>query len=178
LKYYVTVNGRALAVDLVERLGEVRIQVDGVPFELAYEEVDRLGQVALRAGDKSFGASIEGDENHQTVVIAGHLYEVEIEDERERAAHAAARAANKGGGTVQSVMPGVVVQIMAAPGDVVEKGQPLLILEAMKMQNEIGAPSAGVVSVVHVSEGQAVQSGAKLVTLTVPETDEAGGEGS
>ena len=66
-------------------------------------------------------------------------------------------------------MPGVVVELLVQVGDAVEAGQPLLILEAMKMQNEIGADVAGVVSALHVDQGQAVDGGAKLVTIEVPE---------
>jgi biotin carboxyl carrier protein len=165
LKYFVNVNGRPHEVTVVERLGELRVTVDGQPLDIAYEEVDNLGQVAVRADGKSYGISIEGDASRVSAVIAGHLYAVELEDEREMAAHAAAREANKSGGVVKSIMPGIVVQILVAPGDHVEKGQPLLVLEAMKMQNEIAAPGSGTVKVVHVNVKQAVSSGAKLVTL-------------
>jgi biotin carboxyl carrier protein len=165
VRYFVTVNGRAHEVEVVERLGELVIAVDGRELDLAYEEVDRLGQIALLSQGRSWGASIEGDEHHVVATIAGHVYEVEIEDERERAAHAAARESGKGGGAVKSVMPGVVVKLLVEEGDTVEKGQPLLLLEAMKMQNEISAPSAGVVKALHVREKEAVASGAKLVTL-------------
>jgi biotin carboxyl carrier protein len=165
VKYFVEVNGRPHVVDVVERLGELQVSVDGAPLALEYEEVDALGQVALRAGTRSFGVSIEGDANTVWATIAGHQYEVTIEDERERAAHAAERASASTGGVVKSVMPGVVVELLVAPGDVVEKGQPLLLLEAMKMQNEIGAPAAGRVKKVHVAKGEAVSGGAKLVTL-------------
>ena len=174
MKYFVTVNGRAREVELVERLGELLVTVDGEPLDVSYEEVDLLGQVALTVRDgggapKSFGMSIEGGDNKITATIAGHLYEVEIEDERERAAHAAEREAAARGGTINAVMPGVVVELLVKPGDAVEAGRPLLILEAMKMQNEIGADVAGVVAAVHVAQAQAVDGGAKLVTIEVPE---------
>ena len=165
MKYYVTVNGRAHEVEVVERLGELAVKVDGKPLDLDYEEADNLGQVALLSGGRSWGVSIEGDEHAVSCTIAGHLYAVEIEDERERAAHAAEREASKGGGTLKSVMPGIVVKLLVKEGDTVEKGQSLLILEAMKMQNEIAAPCPGVVKALHVREKEAVSSGAKLVTL-------------
>jgi biotin carboxyl carrier protein len=165
VKYYVSVNGRPHEVSVVERLGELLVSVDGQPMAIEYEEVDRLGQVAVRVDHRSFGISIEGDEHAVVATIAGHVYAIEIEDERERAAHAAQRAASKGGGLIKSVMPGVVVQILVQPGDRVEKGQSLLVLEAMKMQNEIAAPADGVVKQIHVTEKQAVGSGARLVTL-------------
>lgn len=169
MKYFVTVNGKPHEVEVVERLGKLRVHVDGRELPLDYQEVDNLGQVALLDGNRSWGVSIEGDEHQVTCGIAGHVYSVEIEDERERAAHAAEREAQKGGGVVKSVMPGIVVKLLVKEGDTVEKGQPLLILEAMKMQNEIAAPSAGVVKALHAREKEAVASGAKLVTLAAAE---------
>jgi biotin carboxyl carrier protein len=62
-----------------------------------------------------------------------------------------------------------VVKLLVQAGDTVAKDQPLLILEAMKMQNEIVAPAPGKVAALHVREGQAVASGAKLVSLAAPE---------
>lgn len=165
MKYFITMGGRTREVDLEERLGELRITVDGVPLDLSYEEADRFGQVVLLCEGNSFAVSIEGDENRVGVTLAGYHYAMEIEDERERAAHVAERDAGKSGGIVLATMPGVVVEILVAPGEEVEAGAPLLILEAMKMQNEIDAPSGGVVKSVHVTAGQAVSSGERLVTL-------------
>jgi biotin carboxyl carrier protein len=165
MKYFVTVNGRAHEVVLEERAGALSVEVDGKPLDFAYEEVDDLGQVlALRDG-RSYGLSIEGDATRAAVTLAGHFYDVQLEDERERAARAAERQSARGGGVVASVMPGVVVELLVKPGDSVEKGQALLILSAMKMQNEISAPAAGVVECVHVVAGQPVAAGARLVTL-------------
>ena len=166
MKYFVKVNGHDHEVVLTERLGQLLVEVDGEPMDLVYEEVDSLGQVlAITGEDSSFGVSIEGDSHRAGITIAGHFYDIEIEDERERAALAAARAAGAGGGSVKSVMPGVVVSLLASEGDEVEEGQPLLVLEAMKMQNEIAAPAAGTVRLIHVKEGEAVSAGAKLVDL-------------
>jgi len=168
VKYFVTVNGRDHEVDLVERLGALEVAVDGKPLDFRYEEVDDLGQVVVLREGKSFALSIEGDEARAAVTLAGHFYDVRLEDERERAAHAAERGSARAGGVVLSIMPGVVVEILVQKGGTVEKGQPLLILSAMKMQNEIAAPTGGVVAELHVVPGQAVAAGARLVTLAVP----------
>ena len=175
MKYFVTVNGNEHEVELVERLGQLQVRYEGEETETSYEEVDRLGQVALFLGTRSYAVSVEGDANRAAVTVAGYLYDVEIEDERERAARQAERARGGGGGDLAAVMPGVVVQLLVAEGDEVQEGQPLLILEAMKMQNEIGAPTAGRVSRILVSEGEAVASGAKLLTLQEAAEGEAGG---
>lgn len=171
MKYFVEVDGTERVVELTERLGTLSVTVDGNPVEVDYQDVDALGQVLVLSDGKSFGASIEGGANALVVTIAGHAYDVAIEDERERAANAAERAASKGGGLVKSVMPGVVVELLVDAGQTVEAGQPLLILEAMKMQNEIDAPAAGVVREVHVAKGEAVGGGAKLVTIEAPSED-------
>lgn len=165
MKYFVTVNGVLREVEVVERLGQIEVHVGGRPFDLHYSEVDDLGQVVVLHGGKSYALSLEGTENDVTATLAGHRYDVALEDERERAAHAAEKAAGRAGGVVNAVMPGVVVEVLARPGDLVAKGAPLLILSAMKMQNEIGAPTDGVVQEIHVAAGAAVAAGARLVTL-------------
>ena len=166
MKYYVAINGRPHEVELVERANKLIVSVDGRAYDASYQEVDALGQVVLNHDGKSYALSIEGGENDVGIMLAGHFYDVRIEDERERAAHAAERASGRGSGVVTSVMPGVVVEILVKPGTAVEKGAPLLILSAMKMQNEIGAPVSGVVKEIFVSPGQAVAAGAKLLAIT------------
>lgn len=165
MKYYTNVNGRPHEVELVERLGKLLVKVDGKEVDVDYCEVDRLGQVAVLLEQKAYGVSIEGGGNDWFVTVAGHLYRVDIEDERERAAHAAERDGRKAGGLLKSVMPGVVVKLLVKEGERVEADQPVLILEAMKMQNEIKAPAAGVVKKLHVAEREAVGSGAKLLVI-------------
>lgn len=167
MKYYVTVDGRPHEVELVERLGELVVTVDGKPYDLAYQEVDELGQVVVLHEGRSYALSMEGDENQVAITLAGRFHDVQLEDERERAAHAAERASGKSGGLVTAVMPGIVVEVLVKKGDRVEKGAPLLILSAMKMQNEINAPADGVVQQIHVASGQAVTAGTKLVQIAV-----------
>jgi len=173
MKYFVSVNGAEHVVELSEVMGELRVRYDGRELEARYDEVDRLGQVALYLGggegDRAYAVSIEGGAAEVQVTVAGHLYQVVLEDERERAAHDAERTRTKGGGELKSIMPGVVIKLLVKAGDAVAKDQPLLILEAMKMQNEILAPAAGKVTALHVREGQAVASGAKLASLAAPE---------
>jgi biotin carboxyl carrier protein len=70
-----------------------------------------------------------------------------------------------GSGNLTSLMPGRVVKVMATKGQEVLRGAPLLILEAMKMQNEIQSPRDGVVSEIFVTDGQTVDSGAPLMTI-------------
>jgi len=175
VKYFVTVDGEDHEVEVVERLGRMEVRYDGDEVDVSHEEVDRLGQVALFLEHRSHAVSIEGTDDDCVVTVAGHVYAIRIEDERERAARAAERASGRGGGEVISVMPGVVVSLLVAEGEAVEEGQALLVLEAMKMQNEIVAPSAGVVERLLVREGEAVSGGVRLCLVrTAPSPGDGG----
>jgi biotin carboxyl carrier protein len=165
LKYYVTIGARTHEVELVEILGELHVRVNGEPFSISYEEADRLGQVVVLHEGLSYGMSIEGDIQNVGIGLAGHYYALSLEDERERAAHLSESSTSTAGGVVKSVMPGIVVDILVAPGELVTAGQTLLILEAMKMQNEIAAPFGGRVQTIHVECRQAVSAGQKLIVL-------------
>lgn len=72
--------------------------------------------------------------------------------------------------SVQSVMPGIVRKILVEPGDQVEAGSPLLILEAMKMENEIAATEAGTIDKIHVAEGEAVAAGTALLVIDLKDS--------
>ena len=103
------------------------------------------------------------------VNVNGTAYEVEIEEMTGAPAAApvaAAPAAPAGAGErVAAPMPGNILAVNVAAGDTVKKGQVLMILEAMKMENEIMAPCDGKVTAVAVTKGAAVESGALLCTI-------------
>ena len=88
----------------------------------------------------------------------GEIYFIEAEKEgRARARHR--------DHSMEAPMPGAVLRILVAAGDVVAKGAPLLILEAMKMEHQLTAPRDGTIEAVHCREGELVQPGVELVTM-------------
>lgn len=89
----------------------------------------------------------------------GEIYFVELE---EKSARARSRHRDH---SMEAPMPGVVLRILVKPGDVVAKGAPLVILEAMKMEHQITAPREGTVRAVNCTEGELVQPGVELVTF-------------
>ena len=103
--------------------------------------------------------------------VNGTAYEVEIEEMTGAPAAApvaaapAAPAASGAGESITSPMPGNILAVNVAAGDMVKKGQVLMVLEAMKMENEIMAPHDGKVTAVAVTKGAAVESGALLCTI-------------
>ena len=102
-------------------------------------------------------------------------YETTVMDEVHARTRRPERATASGPAQLKAPMPGLVVALKAAVGDMVEVGQALVVMEAMKMQNELAAPGSGRVEKVHVVIGQSVESGQALVTLAAPAP---AGEGS
>ena len=169
VRYYVTLEpdpqAKPIVVDLVELPGgELEARVDDRPVDL---DVAYLGaQLSVRIDGQVVDLTVEGSPPEVGAVASGHRSYVRVESERMRAAEQAKRT-NIGGGdrVVKSPMPGRVVKVLVAKGDSVEVGRGLVVLEAMKMENEVRAKVAGTVAEVHVAPGTAVEGSAKLVTL-------------
>ena len=120
----------------------------------------------MRINGKVVDLTTEGTPPEIGAIASGHRSYVRVESERLRAAEAAKKGVHGGAEKlVRSPMPGRVVKLLVKPGDDVEAGRPLLVMEAMKMENEIKAKAAGKVSEVHVAVGDTVEGNAKLVTM-------------
>ena len=95
-------------------------------------------------------------------------YEFALVDPR-RALLSAVGGAGAGGGVLSSPMPGKIVKLLVKVGESVQEGQTLLVMEAMKMQNELKTNTTGTVMTVHVQEGATVETGTTLITVVAPE---------
>ncbi len=169
MKYFIDgKQGETLEVEILEAEGGgYLVRLDGEELSADFNDVDQLGQCAVQLGADSFGASVEhpgGDETELLVRIAGFSFPFQVLDERERAAGELAAAGGGKAETIKAAMPGIIVGVLVEAGQQVEAEQPLLVLEAMKMQNEIGS-HGGVVAEVCVVEGQTVAAGEVLARL-------------
>lgn len=165
MKYYTRIGDREREFTF-ERVGERLIAHSGdKSYELDLSMVGDGTAFSLLVDHRSYDVIVEGGEGGSRVLVNGETVQVQVEDERERTANAVASARPKGKRTLTSSMPGIVVEIQVAPGDVVKDGQTLLILEAMKMRNPIHAEGDGTVARIHVSEGDTIGSGADLVDI-------------
>ena len=110
---------------------------------------------------------MERTSGHLIVSVQGHRFEIEVRDPRRWSPNAASR---RGGDieTVRAPMPGKVVRVLVAPGDTVEAGQGVMVVEAMKMQNEMKASRSGRVLSVAAKEGATVTAGEVLATIGSP----------
>ena len=157
------------------RTERVSIERSGDRYEV------RIGEKSYRVEARALGPFVQSlivdGDHHETAVVraasgrfrigwSGRTTEVEIVDPLVHLARSAhADSGRRGRQTITAYMPGRVVSVSVAPGDAVEPGQSLVVLEAMKMQNEIQAERAGTIRAVHVAPGQAVEGGDPLLEL-------------
>lgn len=162
--YIATVNGEEYRVELLD--GK-RVAVNGVVYQVDFQAIGDQPLYSLLASGRSFEANVVQREGAWEVLLEGVLYVVQVEDERERRLRqqAGRELASNVLVQVKAPMPGLVVEVLVQPGDVVEKGQVLLLLESMKMQNEIRAPRKGTVLNVYVQPGDSVNQNQRMVEI-------------
>jgi biotin carboxyl carrier protein len=165
MKYFVRLNGEEHEVvldgDGVHVDGEdvaARVDdVEGTPVRMVTigEEVHRV--VVRRGASRGL----------YTLWLDGHRFDVEALDERSRAIRelSGSAAGPSGPAPLKAPMPGLIVRVNVQAGDAVQAGQGLVVMEAMKMENELRATAAGKVKAVVVSPGTAVEKGALLIEL-------------
>jgi biotin carboxyl carrier protein len=164
MKYITTVGEQNFTLD-VNRDGEVTL--NDSTRALDFKAIDEAGLYSIILDNQSFEALVEEHEGEYRILIDGVLYNAGVVDERASrlASAAGAFAPASGEITIKSPMPGLIVAIPLKEGDVVEKGQVVVILESMKMENELKSPKAGTVHAIKVQPRQAVEQGQALVVI-------------
>jgi len=164
MKYVTTIDNQEFEIEIVDdrhiRIGDRLLQVD-------FESVSGQPVFSLILDGKSYESFVyQGDEDWE-VLIRGRQYQVKIEDEREKRLKAAAGGGAVEGGEfhLKAPMPGLVVAILLEEGQEVKKGQVMLILESMKMQNELKAPRDGITGRVRVKAGESVEQRQTLLSV-------------
>ena len=167
MKYFVTVDDQTYEI-VIDGAGWVT--VDGVRVAADMQRIGRIDLYSLLVDNASYEVAVEpsGDQrNVSNVLVAGTRYAVRVQDERTRRLALADRSLKPPPGEllIKAPIPGLVVKVMVAPGQAVSEGETLVILEAMKMENELRAPRAGVVHEQRAVPGAQVALGQVLVTM-------------
>ena len=167
MKYYVTIEDREHEI-AIDHHGLVTI--DGIELPADMRSVGGANLYSLMIEHDSYEVVIESDTDQRNVygvMVAGQRYAVKVQDERSRRLAVADRTmkAPSGDLAIKAPIPGLVVKIPIAPGQHVEEGDSLIILEAMKMENELRSPRAGIVHDIRVTSGSQVALGQVLLTL-------------
>jgi biotin carboxyl carrier protein len=163
VKYFVRLAERDFEVEVVGP----EVRVDGTSFPAALLRVPGTPLYQLVAARRSRSYALVRAEDAWRVQRGGEVWTAEVVDERARVLRALRPAGSKGdaSGLVRAPMPGLVLRVEVEVGQQVAAGSGLVVLEAMKMENEIRAAGAGTVQAVLVEVGQAVEKGAVLVEV-------------
>jgi biotin carboxyl carrier protein len=176
-RYYVELNDRELGFEISQAGGVTHllpladdggsdgVAVDFVPVNANVETGE--GLYSLIANARSYQLYVERHDEHYRVMIWRHRYEVKVHTEREWRLMKVApkQVAHSGSMVINAPMPGLVKAVLVEAGAEVDAGTRLVVLEAMKMENEITAPRGGRVGRVHIQAGSVVDAGKPLVTL-------------
>ena len=164
MKYITNVDDREFLIEIID---DHHVIVDGSTYEVNFDSVSDQPLYSLLVDGKSYESYIyPGDQGWQ-VLLFGTLYLAAVEDERERRLRAASggSVAERGEYFLKAPMPGLVISIPVSEGQQIEQGDVLVILESMKMQNELKSPRAGTVSRLRVEPGDNVEQRQTLLSV-------------
>ena len=165
MKYLTTIGDKTYTVEIND---DGHVTVDGQTYTIDLEGLSARNLYSLIIDNKSYEAFVENEGDEARVLLRGDLYEAKVADER------AVRLAKSAGGTplsggdfhLKAPMPGLVVAVPVTDGQAVKKGDILIILESMKMQNELKSPRDGTIQRVKVKGGDIVEQNQVMVTVS------------
>jgi biotin carboxyl carrier protein len=164
MKYQVRIEDHTFEVN-IDPKGTVT--VDGEPVAFDFGEVGGMGLYSLLVNNESFEALVEQSADIYKVLMRGYMYDVHVLDERSRILQRRSNlmAADTGEIAVRAPMPGLIVDVPVEVGQEVEAGEKVVILESMKMENELKTPRDGRVERVNVAKGDSVEQNQALVVI-------------
>ena len=162
MRLALAVNGAEKEIDIVAPVPECRFRLGGVERLALVTQVEP-GVYSILLDGRVYEACTDRTPRRLVVVVAGERFEVEVRDPRSWSRKSV--SGSQGVATLSAPMPGKVIRVLVATGDAVEAGQGVLVVEAMKMQNEIKAPRSGHVVSLVAREGATVAAGEPLATI-------------
>lgn len=164
MKYISSIGDEQFVIEINQ---DNQVMVNGQLVEVDMQQMLDTTMHSIILDGQSHDVRMNEGEEVYVVQLSGEIFEVVVEDERTR--RLAGLRSGPGTGTgeviIKAPMPGVVVEVLVGPGQPVEPGEVLVILESMKMQNELKSPRAGQVHAVRVSAGDKVDPEAILMTI-------------
>ncbi|MGH7740495.1 MAG: biotin/lipoyl-containing protein [Candidatus Eiseniibacteriota bacterium] len=166
MKFWVTLDGKEAEVEFRTEGDRLLLELDGRRLEADFQRLPDGEVYSLLVNGRSHEVRVSPGANALEVTVRGTRVPVEVRHPLEKMLGATLRKGGVAGGeTIHAPMPGLVVALRVRPGDVVTAGQAVVVVEAMKMQNELTASHGGVVSEVLVNERQSVAAGQPLMRL-------------
>jgi len=162
--YEVSIAEKTYRVELTRAGEQWKCRLDGseIPVDVVH---GRNGALSLLLNGKSYEVNQEMVGAETNVVVGHERFSASVRDPRSFRSRSRAGVAEQGVMKIKAPMPGKVVRVLAGVGTQVELGQSMIVIEAMKMQNELKAPKTGVVKKINVAEGAAVDAGQALAEV-------------
>ena len=165
MKLVATVGSKTHAVDVMQDNGRYRVTVGDRVWDVD-SRLTAQGIYSLVIGGVSYVADVDDEAGACVVDVGGESYTIHVE---EHTGHIIRTRGGAGGGaggqTLKAPLPGKIAHVAVRAGDAVTAGQALIVIEAMKMENELKAAAAGTVREVRVAVGQAVNGGDVLIVI-------------
>ena len=163
VKYYSRIGSSEYEIEIIDG----KVLVDGEVVDVDMRQSGAPELYSLLYNGRSFEILIEADRFNYGVTMRGERFDVQVEDERTRRLNVGRKMVSlpEGELAITAPIPGLVVKILVEVGQSVKDEQPLVLLEAMKMENEIRAVRDGVVKSIGISAGERVEQNAILVVL-------------
>jgi biotin carboxyl carrier protein len=169
MKFIVRIDDQQKTVVVNENNGHYDIEIDGTPYQVDCGYFGDKNNLSLLIDNKSYlieSAPVKAEDGRYYARVMGRHYDVEVLDELLVAVRdAEGTTEDPAGYTIVSPMPGLILEVKVAVGDRVEAGAPVVIMEAMKMQNELASEVSGVVKEVNIKAKDAVDSQTPLVMI-------------
>ena len=164
VRFVVTAAGTSEAVEVTGEGGRYGVTIGGQLWEVDARHT-APGAYSLLVDGVSYLADVSERAGARVVEVGGERHVLEVEEEIRYRVRTRGAVPAEGGQTLAAPLPGRVTQVAVRPGDGVKPGDTLLVIEAMKMENEFKAATAGTVAEVRVSVGQSVNAGDVLVVI-------------
>jgi biotin carboxyl carrier protein len=165
MKLEIELGGIAHTTELTWSEGKLRATIDGKTIDADAVEISR-GIYSIVIGGRSREVRVERFGTGLRITSGGSEYSAQVRDPRKWERNRGAAISAQGRQNVVAPMPGRVVRVLVTAGDHVDAGQGLVVVEAMKMQNEVRSPKAGAVERLLVKEGQAVNPGDTIAVIS------------
>lgn len=163
-KYYASIKGIEYVIEITSETG---VTINGTPRNIDFQPLKQGASCSLIVDGELFEPTVYQENGGWEVIFQGRQYNVQVEDERERRLRIASKGTSlqQGKYILTSPMPGLVIDIPVNEGDQVSKGDVLVILESMKMQNELTAPRDGTITRIQAEVNGNVERKESLLIL-------------
>lgn len=165
MKYITSIGEQEFIIAIND---EGRITIDGEEVDVDFQGIPDTKLYSVIINGESYEVAVDDNDELYHVILKSTLFEVKVKDERTRrlAGLIGASGGVVGEALIKAPMPGIIISIPIEEGAEVAKGDILVVLESMKMQNEFKAPKDGVISSVRVAAGDKVDQNTIMVTIS------------